>query len=106
MYSPCVLQEFLYIGPFANTWDLWETATKSSTNSKKPKVTLKVFSVNNLKKYRVKFTGENSPDVKWEFEPVEKEVVVGAGETAIVFYKLYNKEDKPIVGFSVYNISP
>ena len=37
---------------------------------------------------------------------MEREVVVSAGETAIVFYRLYNKEDKPIVGFSVYNISP
>lgn len=46
------------------------------------------------------------PDVNWEFEPVEKEVIVSAGETAIVFYRLYNREPKPIVGFSVYNISP
>jgi cytochrome c oxidase assembly protein subunit 11 len=37
---------------------------------------------------------------------VEKEVVVGAAETAIVFYRLFNKEDRPIVGFSTYNISP
>jgi cytochrome c oxidase assembly protein subunit 11 len=32
--------------------------------------------------------------------------VVSAGETAIVFYRLYNREPKPIVGFSVYNIYP
>ena len=33
-------------------------------------------------------------------------MIIGAGETAIVFYRLYNEEDKPIVGFSTYNISP
>lgn len=59
-----------------------------------------------MKKFKVKFSGEGDPDVNWEFEPVEKEVVVGAAETAIVFYRLYNKEDRPIVGFSTYNISP
>ena len=31
---------------------------------------------------------------------------MGSAETAIVFYRLYNKEEKPIVGFSTYNISP
>ena len=31
---------------------------------------------------------------------------MGAAETAIVFYRLFNKEDRPIVGFSTYNISP
>lgn len=40
------------------------------------------------------------------FEPVERELIVSAGETAIVFYRLYNREDKPIVGFATYNISP
>lgn len=52
------------------------------------------------------FTGYCDPDIKWEFEPVERELLVSAGETAIVFYKLYNKEEKAIVGFATYNISP
>jgi cytochrome c oxidase assembly protein subunit 11 len=32
--------------------------------------------------------------------------VVGASETAIVFYRLRNREERPIVGFSTYNIAP
>ena len=59
-----------------------------------------------MKKYTVRFTGTSDPSVNWEFEPIEKELTIGAGETAIVFYRLYNKEEKPIVGFSTYNISP
>jgi cytochrome c oxidase assembly protein subunit 11 len=54
----------------------------------------------------VTFVGEGDPEVRWEFEPVEREVVVGAGETAIVFYRLFNREEEPVVGFSTYNIFP
>lgn len=59
-----------------------------------------------MKKFKVVFTGDVDPDIKWDFEPIEKEVIVGAGETAIVFYRLFNREEKPIVGFAIYNISP
>jgi cytochrome c oxidase assembly protein subunit 11 len=62
--------------------------------------------VRNHKKYIVKFEGQAEPGINWEFEPVEQQVIIGPSETAIVFYRLYNKEDKPIVGFSTYNISP
>lgn len=64
------------------------------------------YQVNNLKKFKVTFSGEVDPDIQWDFEPVERELIVSAGETAIVFYRLYNREPKPIVGFSVYNIYP
>jgi cytochrome c oxidase assembly protein subunit 11 len=47
--------------------------------------------VNNLKKFKVSFNGYCDPDINWTFEPVERELVVNAGETAIVFYRLYNR---------------
>lgn len=31
---------------------------------------------------------------------------MNAGETALVFYKAYNKSDKPIVGLSIYQVDP
>jgi cytochrome c oxidase assembly protein subunit 11 len=37
---------------------------------------------------------------------VERELMISAGETAIVFYRLYNREERAIVGFATYNISP
>ena len=38
--------------------------------------------------------------MNWDFEPVNHEMVVNAGETALTFYKAYNKTDKPIIGNS------
>jgi len=33
-------------------------------------------------------------------------VVVNAGETALSFYKVYNRSDKPIAGIAIYQIFP
>ncbi|KAL4466775.1 hypothetical protein ABPG74_010372 [Tetrahymena malaccensis] len=58
------------------------------------------------KKYRVVFKAEADPEVDWEFEPVQDEVIVNAGETALVFYRAHNKEPDPVIGFATYNIFP
>lgn len=36
--------------------------------------------------------------MNWDFEPVNHEMIVNAGETALTFYKAYNKTDQPIIG--------
>ena len=33
-------------------------------------------------------------------------MVVNAGETALSFYKVYNRSDKPIAGIAIYQIFP
>jgi cytochrome c oxidase assembly protein subunit 11 len=33
-------------------------------------------------------------------------VIVNAGETALMFYRAYNKEPDPVIGFATYNIYP
>ena len=38
----------------------------------------------------------------WDFEPANEEMIVNAGETALTFYKAYNREEKPIIGFATY----
>ena len=38
------------------------------------------------------------PKAQWEFEPIQTDISVHGGETALVFYRAYNKEDTPIVG--------
>jgi len=43
------------------------------------KVSVFLFLVNNLKKYRVNFSGYSDPEIDWDFEPVEKTVVISAG---------------------------
>ena len=51
-----------------------------------------------FRKFRVEFKADTDPASNWEFEPVQDSVVVHAGETALVFYRAYNKNDKPVVG--------
>jgi len=58
------------------------------------------------RKFRVKFQTDIDPDLKWTFEPVQDEVIVGAGETALVFFKVVNSDNKPVIGFSTYEINP
>jgi cytochrome c oxidase assembly protein subunit 11 len=53
--------------------------------------TLMPILVVNHKKYKVKFEAIAQPGINWEFEPVQKEVLVGTSESAIVFYRLRNK---------------
>lgn len=50
------------------------------------------------KKYRIVFKAEADPEVDWEFEPVHDEVIVNAGETALIFYRAHNKEADPVIG--------
>lgn len=45
-------------------------------------------------------------EIPWDFQPETTELVVNAGETALAFYKVYNKSDKPIAGIAIYQIDP
>ncbi|VDN33336.1 unnamed protein product [Gongylonema pulchrum] len=55
---------------------------------------------------RVAFNADLESSMKWQFKPLQKEIYVHPGETALVFYSAYNPTDKPIVGISTYNIIP
>lgn len=50
------------------------------------------------RKYKVIFRGETDPELPWVFEPEQEEVTVHAGEPALMFYRTFNKSDKPLVG--------
>jgi len=41
---------------------------------------------------------DTDPDANWVFEPVQRSVTVHAGETALTFYRAFNRNDKPVVG--------
>ncbi|PFH34603.1 putative cytochrome c oxidase assembly protein COX11 protein [Besnoitia besnoiti] len=45
-------------------------------------------------------------NVPWEFEPLQKRVIVAPGESALAFYRARNKLDKPVIGISLYNVMP
>ncbi len=43
--------------------------------------------------------------MNWEFEPVNDEVIVNAGETALIFYRAYNAEPHPVIGREIIIIN-
>lgn len=58
------------------------------------------------RKWYVHFQGQVEDDLPWRFEAEQQVVVVNAGETALGFFRAYNDSDKPIVGLSIYQVSP
>lgn len=64
--------------------------------------TFKEDEINVFKKFRVSFMAHTEDNLPWEFQPQTTSLVVNAGETALAFYKVYNRSDKPIAGISVY----
>ena len=62
--------------------------------------------VNVHRKFRVSFMAHTQDEIPWEFQPSTPTVVVNAGETAMSFYKVFNRSDKPIAGIAIYQIYP
>lgn len=55
---------------------------------------------------RVSFNADLDSAMKWKFKPLQKEIYVHPGETALIFYSAFNPTDKPVVGISTYNLTP
>lgn len=54
----------------------------------------------------IRFDSNTSPDLPWDFKPLQHDVTVRLGEEKLVFYKATNTSDKPIVGTATFNVSP
>ncbi len=54
----------------------------------------------------VRFNSDVAPDLAWNFQPVERAIVLNAGETALVYYRATNMSDRPTVGTSTFNVTP
>ncbi|CAG5114816.1 unnamed protein product [Candidula unifasciata] len=54
----------------------------------------------------VRFNADVASSMRWNFKPLQTEVTVYPGETALAFYTAKNPTDKPIIGISTYNILP
>ena len=65
------------------------------------KINISIIVINH-RKFKIQFKSESDPDLNWEFTPVNDELIVNAGETALTFYKAYNNEEKPVIG--IFNI--
>jgi cytochrome c oxidase assembly protein subunit 11 len=62
--------------------------------------------VNVYRKFKVSFLTHTQDEIPWEFEPSTPTIVVNAGETALSFYKVFNRADRPIAGIAIYQIFP
>uniref|UniRef100_A0A1I7WMB2 Cytochrome c oxidase assembly protein COX11, mitochondrial n=1 Tax=Heterorhabditis bacteriophora TaxID=37862 RepID=A0A1I7WMB2_HETBA len=67
--------------------------------------------IGNMKKVedrliRVQFNSDVPSSMRWEFKPLQHEIYVHPGETALAFYTARNPTDHPIVGISSYNLTP
>jgi cytochrome c oxidase assembly protein subunit 11 len=54
----------------------------------------------------VRFSATNARGFPWEFEPLQREMTVRVGETALAFYRATNTTDRPVTGVASYNVSP
>ncbi|KAK0555308.1 Cytochrome c oxidase assembly protein cox11, mitochondrial [Tilletia horrida] len=58
------------------------------------------------RRIRVTFNADTSEALPWSFTPVQKEIYVLPGETALAFFTAKNNGPKDIIGIATYNVSP
>ncbi len=54
----------------------------------------------------VRFNADTSPDLPWNFAPVQREVTVKLGENKLAAFTAENTSDEPIDGVATYNVVP
>ena len=55
---------------------------------------------------RIRFDASVDPNLQWEFQPVQRELSMRVGESALAFYRARNVADAPIVGTATFNVTP
>lgn len=66
----------------------------------------KVIPVETNKRIKITFSCQASGILPWKFKPLQKEVYIVPGETALVFYRAKNMSKEDIVGMATYSVSP
>ncbi|MFP4519914.1 MAG: cytochrome c oxidase assembly protein [Oceanicaulis sp.] len=54
----------------------------------------------------VRFDASVNRDFPWAFEPLQREMTVRVGETALAFYRATNTTERPVTGVASYNVTP
>lgn len=54
----------------------------------------------------VRFDASTDRAMPWEFRPLQNEVRLRIGETALAFYEAYNPTDRAVAGSATYNVAP
>ena len=55
---------------------------------------------------RIRFDASVDPNLQWEFQPVQRELSMRVGESALAFYRARNVADAPIIGTATFNVTP
>lgn len=66
----------------------------------------KLIPVDTNKRIKISFTCQASGILPWKFTPLQKEVYIVPGETALVFYRAKNMSKEDIVGMATYSVTP
>ncbi len=56
--------------------------------------------------FTVHFDSNVAPGLAWEFRPVQRTVVVRAGEPTKVYYEAVNLSDETVVAHATFNVTP
>ncbi len=55
---------------------------------------------------RIRFDATTNSALPWRFSPVQREISIKIGETAVAFYQATNNDDKAITGTATFNVTP
>ena len=55
---------------------------------------------------KVRFNADVNRDLPWRFRPMQNSVTLHVGQPTLVFYRVENTSDQPIVGTATYNVTP
>ena len=58
------------------------------------------------RKVTVRFNADVAPGLAWSFEPVQRDLTVHIGETALAYYRARNLTNRPITGMAAFNVTP
>lgn len=71
-----------------------------------PQISENISSTLGTKNIEIRFNADISPNVPWQFVPMQKSVKVVAGENKMAFYKSKNYSDHAVTGIATYNVVP
>ncbi len=54
----------------------------------------------------IRFDGTTDPSLPWSFKPVQREMTVKIGQTALAYYEATNTSNRPVAGQATYNVVP
>ena len=54
----------------------------------------------------IRFNADTHMELPWEFNPLQREIKVKAGEIGLAFYHARNLSPHPTVGMATYNVTP